>query len=155
MTLAAAMAWAAAMALGAAMAWDAVMTSRAAMALGAAMAWAAAIPLDAAMTWAAAMAWGAAMATRVFHYSSFSTAPGACIIRAFSAVSLFLLPLHALDYARFPEILISHDAQFIHYHTPLFNQPVQAACCICRTGARQFDGWHSGLFFGVFMIQFI
>ena len=30
--------------------------------------------------------------TRVFHYSSFSTALGACILRAFSPISLFLLP---------------------------------------------------------------
>ena len=40
--------------------------------------------------------------TRVFHDFSFSTAPGACILRAFSLISLFLLPLRALDYARFP-----------------------------------------------------
>ena len=78
--------------------------------------------------------------TRVFRYSSFSTALARAGLRAFSLISLFLLPLHALDYARFPEILVSHGAQFIHYRTPLFNQPVQAACCICRAGARQFDG---------------
>ena len=42
------------------------------------------------------------MATRVFHDSSFSTALARAGLRAFSAVSLFLLPLRALDYARFP-----------------------------------------------------
>ena len=40
--------------------------------------------------------------TRVFTDFSFSTAPRACILRAFSPISLFLLPLHTLDYARFP-----------------------------------------------------
>ena len=40
--------------------------------------------------------------TRVFRFFSFSTAPARAGLRAFSLISLFLLPLHALDYARFP-----------------------------------------------------
>ena len=63
--------------------------------------------LDAAMTLARRWLWtrrwlGARCTTRVFTDFSFSTAPRACILRAFSPISLFLLPLHTLDYARFP-----------------------------------------------------
>ena len=58
--------------------------------------------------------------TRVFRCFSFSTATGACILRAFSLISLFLLPLHALDYARFPRFFFFYCPRCL-YPTRVFH----------------------------------
>ena len=62
---------------------------------------------------------GARCTTRVFTDFSFSTAPDACILRAFSLISLFLLPPAPVSYARFRRFLFFYCPRRL-YPTRIF-----------------------------------